>query len=120
VGLSVDEVIRAVVELGGSYPDVVQALAQASAKDALSSRFRINALPQEGRPYQRSPVASEAAPEDTAEEERPKRGLNVLNPISELFDFRGEKAEKAVPGPDAVEIDPAEIEEIDGILDESA
>lgn len=45
----VDDVIRAVVELGGDYPDVVQMLQQANDAKALSSRFRVNALPEAGR-----------------------------------------------------------------------
>ncbi len=40
VSTRVDEVIRAVVELGGAYPDVVQALQEAKDCGALASRFR--------------------------------------------------------------------------------
>jgi len=49
VSTSVDEVIRAVVELGGTYPDVVQMLHQAKENGALASRFAVNALPEGGR-----------------------------------------------------------------------
>ena len=42
---SVDEVIRAIVALGGTYPDVVQALQQAKTDGALPSRFEVDALP---------------------------------------------------------------------------
>jgi len=49
VSTDVDEVIRAVVELGGTYPDVVQMLQQAKETGALASRFRVNALPEGGR-----------------------------------------------------------------------
>ena len=45
--------IRAIVELGGTYPDVVQALQQAKADGALVSRFEVDALPQPGRQYDR-------------------------------------------------------------------
>ena len=51
VSTNVDDVIRAVVELGGTYPDVVQMLAQAKESGALSSRFRVDALPEGGREY---------------------------------------------------------------------
>jgi len=47
------------VELGGRYPDVVQMLQQAKESGALSSRFRVNALPDAGpglRPRQRYSV----------------------------------------------------------------
>jgi len=49
----VDDVIRAVVELGGTYPDVVQALQEAKSHGALSSRFEVDALPEAGRMYDR-------------------------------------------------------------------
>ncbi len=49
----VDEVLRTIVELGGTYPDVVQALQQAKASGALASRFEIDALPEAGRTYRR-------------------------------------------------------------------
>ena len=49
VSTDVEDVIRAVVELGGNYPDVVQMLQQAKQSGALESRFRVNALPETGR-----------------------------------------------------------------------
>jgi flagellar basal body P-ring protein FlgI len=49
----VDEVIRAIVELGGTYPDVVQALEQAKQKGALASRLEVDALPEAGRTHDR-------------------------------------------------------------------
>lgn len=49
VSTNVEEVIRAIVDLGGSYPDVVQMLQQAKQSNALASRFRVNALPETGR-----------------------------------------------------------------------
>ncbi|MEM9657155.1 MAG: HEAT repeat domain-containing protein, partial [Planctomycetota bacterium] len=49
VSTNVDAVVRAVVELGGQYPDVVQMLQEANEAGALSSRFRVNALPEPGR-----------------------------------------------------------------------
>jgi len=51
VSTRVDDVIRAIVELGGTYPDVVQMLQQAKEMGALSSRFRVNALPASGREW---------------------------------------------------------------------
>lgn len=51
VSTNVEDVIRAIVELGGTYPDVVQMLQQAKQADALTSRFRVNALPESGREY---------------------------------------------------------------------
>jgi flagellar basal body P-ring protein FlgI len=53
VSPKVDEVIRTVVELGGTYPDVVQMLQEAKASGALASRFEIDAVPEAGRTYER-------------------------------------------------------------------
>lgn len=53
VSASVDEVIRAMVELGATYPDVVQALQQAKSCNSLAGRFEIDAVPQTGRHYDR-------------------------------------------------------------------
>ncbi len=69
VGNHIDEVIRTIVELGGSYPDVVQALQQAKDSGALEARFKIDALPESGRTYQRSPDAGSEDSEDGEEAE---------------------------------------------------
>ena len=47
------EVIAAAVELGGSYPDVVELLSQAHEQHNLPGRFAIDALPVGGRTYAR-------------------------------------------------------------------
>jgi hypothetical protein len=52
VSSRVDDVIRAIVELGGTYPDVVQALQEAKAAGSLEGRFEIDALPEAGRNYE--------------------------------------------------------------------
>lgn len=54
VSTRLDEVIRAIVELGGQYPDVVHMLEQAKAGDALIGRFAVDALPEAGRFYDRA------------------------------------------------------------------
>jgi hypothetical protein len=84
VSTDVAEVIRAIVELGGTYPDVVQALQQAKADGALASRFKVDALPEAGRPFDRGlrPSGDDAAtgsiPPDDA-------SLEVTSPKPELF-----------------------------------
>lgn len=68
VSTNVDEVIRAVVDLGGDYPDVVQMLQQAKINGSLPSRFRINALPESGRTPERtsdSPASAAETSDDT-------------------------------------------------------
>jgi hypothetical protein len=58
VSTKIDDVIRTVVELGGTYPDVVQMLQEAKSSGALPSRFEIDAIPEAGRMYER--VATES------------------------------------------------------------
>ncbi len=77
VSPSIDEVVRAIVEVGGKYPDVVQFLQQAKQQGALESRFRIDALPQTGRKFQRPGSDDEPPAED---EPRP-----LLTPLPDLF-----------------------------------
>lgn len=63
VSTSVDEVIRAIVDLGGEYPDVVQMLQDAKTAGVLTSRFCEDALPEGGREFDRDQEHEhEAAP----------------------------------------------------------
>ena len=48
-----DDVLRAAVELGATYPDVVQMLQEAKASGALEGRFEVDALPETGRVFDR-------------------------------------------------------------------
>lgn len=50
---SLVEVIRGISEVGGDYPDVVQALQQARTGGSLASRFEVDAIPESGRVYDR-------------------------------------------------------------------
>ncbi len=75
----VDEVVRTIVELGGTYPDVVQALQQAKDRGALAGRFKIDALPKAGRSFDR-----ETSEEGTPDEESPRR-FDMANPLPDLF-----------------------------------
>lgn len=83
----VDDVIRAIIELGGSYPDVVQALQQAKAENKLASRLEIDAIPKAGRRYWRD-GADEPATEGEGQppaEQDPLDQVAVSTPLSELF-----------------------------------
>ncbi|HEY4259667.1 MAG TPA: hypothetical protein VGM98_05900, partial [Schlesneria sp.] len=53
VSLQVADVIRAADELGASYPDIVQMLADASKQKNLPTRLAIDELPEGGRVYYR-------------------------------------------------------------------
>ena len=81
----VDDVIRAIVELGGTYPDVVQALQRAKADGALASRFEVDALPQPGRPYDRGPAndAPKNGEELPADSDEPQ--IQVATPLPDLY-----------------------------------
>ena len=52
-GTKITDVILACVELGGTYPDVVELLSQANEQHALPGRFAIDAVPVGGRVYVR-------------------------------------------------------------------
>ena len=58
ISTSVAEVIRTVVEFGGSYPDVAQMILQAAKQQNISGRIEIDALPQGGREYIRKPTSA--------------------------------------------------------------
>lgn len=78
VSCSVDEVIRTIAALGGTYPDVVQALQQAKATKALPARLEMEAVPKAGRTFDREAEAfdeAEAAVAGNRAEELPE-GLN--------------------------------------------
>jgi flagellar basal body P-ring protein FlgI len=86
VSTKIDEVIRAIVELGGSYPDVVQALQAAKSTGALASRFEMDALPKGGRTYLRK-SPDEPDPEPAADDDEAE--IVVGNPVPDLFSRRG-------------------------------
>jgi len=81
VSTSIDEVIRAIVDLGGTYPDVVQALEEAKSCGAMPSRFEVDALPSTGRSFER--VASEATGGKTATDKASKD--EARSPVPGLF-----------------------------------
>jgi flagellar basal body P-ring protein FlgI len=85
----VDDVIRTIVELGGTYPDVVQALEQAKAGGSLPSRFEIDALPQAGRVF------------DRVADGKPKQGGDqppANSPVPDLFTTGAVKPEDETTG----------------------
>jgi len=96
VSTRVDDVIRAIVELGGSYPDVVQALQEAKSSGALPVRCEGDALPEAGRGYDRLADGELDAEEPSeAFEPAPKR------PLPELFTAKSAPEKTATEAPDA-------------------
>ncbi|MEM6654249.1 MAG: flagellar basal body P-ring protein FlgI [Planctomycetota bacterium] len=79
VSTRIDDVVRAIVELGGTYPDVVQALQQARDDGALPSRLAVDALPQSGRRYDR------AADEEVDPEDAGAAPYRLATPLPDLF-----------------------------------
>jgi hypothetical protein len=85
VGLKVDEIVRAIVELGGTYPDVVQALQQAKTSHALAGRFEVDAVPDGDRTY-RHKQDGLADGDDGLNEH-----LEVASPLPDLFSSKRRK-----------------------------
>lgn len=68
----VDEVLRAIARLGGTYPDMIQFLQQAAAQHAMEARLAFDALPTEndGRGSLRDEVSLRDRPLPTADAAR--------------------------------------------------
>jgi len=78
VSTKVEEVIRAIIELGGTYPDVVQALQEAKTQNALEGRFEIDAIADQKRLY-------EKLIEERASKSGEKRTIAPASPLGDLF-----------------------------------
>lgn len=106
ISMSVDEMIRAIAELGGNYPDVVQALQQARATKALQSRLEIEAIPKAGREFEReAPAAGEGdelakSADDAEDSGSESKKLYVGAPTPDLFPKQSAK-ERAPAVPEA-------------------
>ena len=98
----VDDLIRAIVDLGGSYPDVVQVLVEAKEAQALECRFEVDALPRRGRDY--APSGSQIVVAGDAAE---SSGLGDLEVVA-----TGEPGQNEVEGSDREEASQEEIQEI--------
>ncbi len=115
----VADVIRTIVELGGSYPDVAQLLLQAAKQDNLTSRIEIDALPQGGREYVRKTDA-QSTDSDKAKKVRVGNANLVPNFVPNLKDAAG-GAEKQTWGtePEKSNSDDTEPESTDNNLTQS-
>jgi len=83
-----DSIIRAVVDMGGTYPDVIQMIRQADRDGVLSCRLEIDCLPEPNRIYRRSNSESDWVYE---EEEKPRTFWDRLNPRNIFSPNPGEK-----------------------------
>ena len=85
-----DEIIRAVTEMEGTYPDVVQLIRQADTRGVLSCRLEIDRLPEPNRNYRRSGGEWDQQYAEKGEE-KPKSFWNRLNPRNIFAPNPGEK-----------------------------
>jgi hypothetical protein len=85
-----DEIIRAVVDMGGTYPDVVKMLRQADMQGALPCRLEIDCLPEPNRIYRRQ-GGSEVELVNDDEVEKPKTVWERMNPKNLFSPNPGEK-----------------------------
>ncbi|MEN1681503.1 MAG: flagellar basal body P-ring protein FlgI [Planctomycetota bacterium] len=85
VSPDVDDVIRAIVELGGSYPDVVQALQQARADNALAVSLRVDALPETGRRFASREDRDSDSDEPIDPDDLGATPYRVATPVPDLF-----------------------------------
>ncbi|NIL98461.1 MAG: hypothetical protein GTO53_11250, partial [Planctomycetales bacterium] len=102
VSSDIEEVVRAIVEVGGTYRDVVQALLQAKASRSLECRLAVDAIPGRPRGYQPAsqPVlADEPAELETVDSPQPDldRGQNPWKPVD---DTAAQPAEGPAAEPD--------------------
>lgn len=98
VSNQVEEILRAIVDLGGNYPDAVQFLQQAKTNHVLACRLEVDALPNPDRRYDHSKVEGSNGEVEQASYE-------VTTPLPNLFsnsapklrsaDSEAETAEKA-------------------------
>jgi hypothetical protein len=85
-----DDIIRAVVEMGGTYPDVVQMLRKADLDRVLSCRLEIDCLPEPNRVYRRKGDSESEFVQE--EEEKPKSFWERMNPRNIFTPNPGEKS----------------------------
>ena len=74
-----DDVVRTIVEVGGSYDDVAQCLLDAKRKEYLEPRVVVDALPRVNRVHRREDNGETA---ETAAEEDTRK---VASPMPDLF-----------------------------------
>jgi flagellar basal body P-ring protein FlgI len=77
---NVEDVLRAIVKLGGGYAEAIEALEEAKAKGFLAARLEIDALPRPNRVYRREATrpASEEDSESTTPDAIPGMFLDRL------------------------------------------
>ncbi len=86
----VDDAIRAIVDLGGNYPDIVHFLQQAKQSRSLTCRLEVDALPDPERRFDRS-RADAAAGVVSVDASGDDSNYQVATPLPNLFSNSGPK-----------------------------
>ena len=86
-----DEIIRAVVDMGGTYPDVVQLIRQADRMRVLPCRLEVDCLPEPNRTYRRGGSNESDYVYEEADEEKKQSFWERLNPRNIFTPNPGEK-----------------------------
>ncbi len=110
-----DDVVRTIVEVGGSYDDVAQCLQEAKRKEYLEPRVVVDALPRVNRTHRRddsTPAAEPAAEEDTRKVASPMPDLFRDQPADGGEDETWEGGEREGRQPE--DVSPSKGEEDDG------
>lgn len=116
----VPSVIRAISELGASYPDVAQFLIQAESQSNLASRLEFDALPRAGRVYLRPSDEFTASYQKKSRIGRPTMAPNIFNDDEHAVDPEREdeedefEDEEAAPVNLSVERDSGETGDVPG------
>ena len=104
VGPRIDEVARAILELGGTYPELLRTLSQAKETGLLTCRLEIDAVPRKNRPYQRA----------TPKGQQPAEALSEAQPLDspkpDLYPEPAENRQSAKKSASAVSTSSAEEE----------
>ena len=87
-----DEVIRAVVDLGGTYPDIVQLIRQAEMRRVLSCRLEVDCLPEPNRIYRRSGSSESDFAQEEVPVEKSRTFWERMNPRNIFTPNPGEKS----------------------------
>jgi hypothetical protein len=73
---NLDDVLRAIVKLGGGYAEAIQAIEEAKSKGFLAARIEIDALPRPGRVYLR---------DENQPDENQIEGMDSPDSIPDIF-----------------------------------
>lgn len=83
-----DDVIRTIVKLGGSYEDVLSAMLDAKQKQYLEGRVVIDALPRPGRVYRRDEAVGTGVAGSEGDDAEERSAATAKSPLPDIFQNR--------------------------------